>query len=37
MCVKKQELEPHMEQLTVSELGKDYDKAVLCLFNLYKL
>ena len=24
-----------MEQPTGSELGKDYDKAVLCLFNLY--
>ena len=30
MQVKKQQLEPHMEQLTVSKLGKEYDKAVYC-------
>ena len=28
MQVKKQQLEPYMEQLTGSKLGKDYDKAV---------
>ena len=28
--VKKQQLEPHMEQLTGSKLGKEYDKAVYC-------
>ena len=28
MQVKKQQLEPDMEQLTVSKLGKEYDKAV---------
>ena len=37
MQVKKQQLEPYMEQQTDSKLGKEYDKAVLspCLFNLY--
>ena len=37
MQVKKQRLEPNMEQWTDSKLGKEYDKAVLssCLFNLY--
>ena len=30
MQVKKQQLEPYMEQLTGSELGKEYDKAVYC-------
>ena len=30
MQVKKQELEPDMEQLTGSKLGKEYDKAVNC-------
>ena len=37
MQVKKQQLEPDMEQWTVSRLGKEYVKAVLspCLFNLY--
>ena len=36
--VKKQQLEPHMEQQTGSKLGKEYIKAVYCpsyLFNLY--
>ena len=38
MQVKKQELEPDMEQWTSSKLGKEYVKAVYCLpclFNLY--
>ena len=30
MRVKKQELEPYMEQLTGSKLEKEYDKAVYC-------
>ena len=30
MLVKKQQLEPDMEQLTGSGLGKEYDKAVYC-------
>ena len=30
MQVKKQQLEPHMEQWTGSKLGKEYDKAVYC-------
>ena len=33
--VKKQQLEPYMEQQTGSKLGKEYVKAVLCLFNLF--
>ena len=28
MQVKKQQLEPYMEQLTGSKLGKEYDKAI---------
>ena len=28
--VKKQQLQPDMEQLTGSKLGKEYDKAVYC-------
>ena len=28
MQVKKQQLEPYMEQVTVSKLGKEYNKAV---------
>ena len=37
MQVKKQQLEPDMEQQTVSKLGKEYIKAIYChpLFNLY--
>ena len=38
MWVKKQQLEPYMEQGTGTKLGKEYIKAVylsLCLFNLY--
>ena len=37
MQVKKQQLEPDVEQLTGSKLGKEYVKAVLpvLLFNLY--
>ena len=37
MQVKKQQLEPDMEQLTGSKLGKQYVKAILpvLLFNLY--
>ena len=37
MQVKKQQLEPHMEQWTSSKLGKEYVKAVYSprLFNLY--
>ena len=30
MQVKKQQLEPDMEQWTVSKLGKEYDKAIYC-------
>ena len=30
MQVKKQQLEPYMEQLTGSRLGKKYNKAVYC-------
>ena len=30
MQVKKQQLEPDMEQLTDSKLGKEYNKAVYC-------
>ena len=30
MQVKKQQLEPDMEQQTDSKLGKEYDKAVYC-------
>ena len=30
MQVKKQELEPDMEQQTGSKLGKEYDQAVYC-------
>ena len=30
MWVKKQQLEPYMEQLTGSKLGKEYNKAVYC-------
>ena len=30
MRVKKQQLEPYIEQLTGSELGKEYVKAVYC-------
>jgi len=30
MQVKKQQLEPYMEQLTGSGLRKEYDKAVSC-------
>ena len=30
MQVKKQPLEPDMEQRTSSKLGKEYDKAVYC-------
>ena len=29
-AVNKQQLEPDMEQLTGSKLGKEYDKAVYC-------
>ena len=38
MQVKRQQLEPDMEQQTSSKLGKEYIKAVIlspCLFNLY--
>jgi len=30
MWVKKQQLEPDMEQWTGSKLGKEYDKTVYC-------
>ena len=30
MQVKKQQLEPDMEQWTGSKFGKEYDKAVYC-------
>ena len=30
MQVRKQQLEPDMEQWTGSKLGKDYDKAIYC-------
>ena len=36
--VKKQQLEPDMEQLTGSKLGKEYVKSIYCysaFFNLY--
>ena len=37
MHIKKQQLEPDMEQWTGSKLGKEYIKTVYChlLFNLY--
>ena len=35
MQVKKQQLEPDMEQWTGSKLGKEYIKAVYLLFNFY--
>ena len=38
MHIKKQQLEPDMEQWTGSKLGKEYVKAVYChpgLFNFY--
>ena len=37
MQVKKQQLEPDMEQQTGSRMGKEYIKTILspCLFNLY--
>ena len=37
MQVKKQQLEPDLEQQTCSKLGKEYIKAVYgpCLFNFY--
>ena len=35
MQVKKQQLELDMEQWTVSKSGKEYVKAVHCLFNFY--
>ena len=36
MQVKKQQLEPDTEQLTGLKLGKVYEKAIPCLFNLYE-
>ena len=30
MSVKKQQLEPYVEQLTVSGFRKEYDRAVYC-------
>ena len=30
MQIKKQQLEPYMEHLTGSKLGKEYDKVVHC-------
>ena len=30
MWVKKQQLEPHMEKLTVSKLGREHERAVKC-------
>ena len=38
MQVKKQHVEPYMEQLTISKSGKEYDKSCVlspCLFDLY--
>ena len=36
MQVKKQQLEPDLEQMNSSKLGKEYFKAVYChWFNLY--
>ena len=32
MQVKKQQLEPYMEQLTGSKLAKEKNKAVYCIF-----
>ena len=37
MQLKKQQLEPDMEQWTGSKLVKDYVKAVYSLFNLFNL
>ena len=37
MQVKKQQLEPDMEQHTGSKLGKEYVKAVYCSPCLFKL
>ena len=34
MPLKKQQLEPDMEQQTSSKLEKEYFKAVYCLFKL---
>ena len=34
MC-QGQQLEPDIEKLTGSKLGKEYDKAIYCLFNFY--
>ena len=37
MQVKKQQLEPYIEQLTASKLGEEYNKVCMfsaCLFNL---
>ena len=33
--VKKQQLEPHMEQWTASKLGKEYDKAHIAYDMVY--
>ena len=35
MWVKKQQLEPDIEQWTGSKLGKEYVKAVYCLFKFF--
>ena len=37
MWVRKQLLEPYMEQLTSLKVGKEYDRCILlsCLFNFY--
>ena len=41
MQVKKQQLEPDMEQWTGSKLGKGYDKVVYChltyLYSMFKV
>ena len=37
MQVKKQQLEPDMEQQTGSKLGKEYIKAVYCHLSLFNL
>ena len=35
MQVKKQQLEPDMQQWTGSQLGNDYVKAVYCIYRMY--
>ena len=37
MWVKKQQLEPYMEQLTDSKLGKEYSRLYIVTLFIYKL